>query len=217
MTNGSVARWCPGEPAERLRTVIERGGVLAIPTESSYGLAVDPGNREAVNRVFMIKQRASDRPLPIVVANLEQIRELGGLMPEALAPYLATVWPAALTVLLPIAADLPAAAGSGRLGFRIPDHVALRSVLDEIGRGLTATSANQSGAPPLLDPDDVEPLLRDVDAVIVDGGVLPGGLPSTIVDWDDGRLRVLRQGRITVDPSISFSASSVEISVEDAH
>lgn len=216
MTAAGVRRWRTGDPIPPLKALIARGGVLAVPTESSYGLAVDPANQEAVERVFNIKRRSPDQPLPIVVADLKQIRDLGVEVPDRLASLLESLWPAPLTVLLPAGRDLPAAAGSDRLGFRVPDHPALRGLLEELGLGLTATSANLSGAPPVLAAADLEPLLHDEDAVIVDGGELPGGRPSTIVGWRDGRLEVVREGGFPVDKLISFSASSVEISVDDA-
>ena len=212
----SSPRWRPGEPIEPLRELVARGGVLAIPTESSYGLAVDPENREAVNSVFAIKRRSADKPLPIVVADMDQIHALGAWLPNSLQATLDRLWPAPLTVLLPVAGEIPAAAGSSRLGFRIPNHPVLRELLAGIGRGLSATSANRSGEAPIVDPGRLDDLLEGRDAVIVDTGALPGGAPSTIVEWSDGEFQVVRKGAFTVDDSISFSASSVEISVEDA-
>lgn len=215
MSPRAAPRWRPDRPVEPLRELIARGGVLAIPTESSYGLAVDPRDPAAVESVFAIKRRAADQPLPIVVADLGQIRALGAQMPDGLAP-LAALWPAPLTLLLPVAAGIAAAAGSARLGFRVPAHAGLRRLLAEIGHGLTATSANRSGEPPVVDPDRLDDLLRGWDAAIVDGGVLAGGPPSTIVGWRGGELEIVRPGAFPVDQVISFSAPSVEISVEDA-
>ena len=209
-------RWRPGDPLEPLRDLVARGGVLAIPTESSYGLAVDPENRAAVDAVFAIKRRPADKPLPVVVADMDQIHALGAWLPESLQERLEKIWPAPLTMLLPIAREIPAAAGSSKLGVRIPAHEPLRELLAGLGRGLSATSANRSGEEPILEPDALDELLAGADAVIVDGGRLAGGPPSTVVDWNDGRPRVVRQGAFAVDSSISFSAPSVEISVEDA-
>ena len=97
-----------------------------------------------------------------------------------------------------------------------PDHPGLLEALRGIGRAVTATSANLSGRPAILDPDDLDDLLSGRDAMVIDGGVLPGGPPSTLVGWKEGELEVLRRGSFPVDRLISFSASSVEISVEDA-
>jgi L-threonylcarbamoyladenylate synthase len=211
-----LRRWSPGDAVEPLAELLRRGGVLAIPTESSYGLAVDPRNRKGVDAVFAIKRRPADRPLPIVVANIEQIEELGGSFPNQLARELAREWPAPLTLLLPLVAPLPAAAGSSRAGFRVPAHAELRQLLAELGTGLSATSANLSGEPPVLDPEELPTLLEGADAALFDGGRLPGGAPSTVVGVEGGELQILRQGSFGVEQSISFSAPSVEISVDDA-
>lgn len=196
--------------------LLDRGGVLAIPTESSYGLAVDPRNRRGVEAVFAIKRRPVDRPLPIVVANREQIEDLGGSFPNDLARSLASAWPAPLTLLLPLVRPLPATAGSHRAGFRVPDHAGLRDLLTGLGTGLSATSANRSGEAPILDPDQLPALLGEADAAIVDGGRLAGGAPSTVVGVEGGEIEILRPGSFTVEQCISFSAPSVEISVDDA-
>ncbi len=216
MSPSGVPRWRSGRPVEPLRGVIARGGVLAIPTESSYGLAVDPRNAAAVESVFGIKRRPAGQPLPVVVADFEQIRALGARLPSVLEARLAALWPAPLTVLLPVAGGLPAAAGSARLGVRIPAQPLLRRLLAGIGHGLTATSANLSGEPPVVDPERLDEMLAGTDSVIVDGGVLPGGPPSTVVGWRDGELEIVRAGAFPVEQVISFSALSVEISVEDA-
>jgi L-threonylcarbamoyladenylate synthase len=109
----------------------------------------------------------------------------------------ARVWPAALTVVAPLAVALPAAAGEPTLAVRIPDHALLLRLLRALGP-LTATSANRSGEPPLLEPGAVEELLRDERAAVVDGGVLGGGPPSTLAGWLGGGWRVVRPGRFPV-------------------
>lgn len=216
MNRSPCPLWLPGEPVAPLFELLERGGVLAIPTESSYGLAVDPRNRTGVEAVFAIKQRPADQPLPIVVANLKQIEDLGGSFPSALSRSMATAWPAPLTLLLPLAGPLPAAAGSGRAGFRVPAHAGLRELLGVLGTGLSATSANRSGETPIVDPSELAALLERADAVIVDGGRLRGGAPSTVVGFEEDGMQIVRQGSFAVEKYISFSAPSVEISVDDA-
>jgi L-threonylcarbamoyladenylate synthase len=176
---------------------VREGHPIAVPTESSYGLSVHPGSEEGVRRIYQIKSRERGKPLPVVVSDVTQLEALGGrLDPPALA-RLARRWPAALSLLVPIKRPLPAAAGTGRLAVRIPDHARLRGLLSELGTGLTATSANRSGEPPLTDPDDVRELLRSVaGSIVIDGGVLPGGEPSTLVSVEGGEIELLRPGRI---------------------
>lgn len=191
----AARRWQFGDDPQPLRDLLARGGVLAIPTESSYGLAADPKSAAGVEAVYRIKSRERGKPLPVVAADLAQIASLGIALGDEALCLAATVWPAALSVLLPIASQLPAAAGEPALAVRIPDHALLRGLLQELGMPLTATSANLSGEPPLLELDAAAELLAGRDAVVIDGGVLPGGPPSTLVAWTGSDWRVLREGR----------------------
>lgn len=200
--------WRPGDPVAELAAARERGGLLFIPTESSYGIGVDPASRRAVEAVYAFKGREGGKPLPVVLAEAGQVAALG-LDPAspALAGLLARAagcWPGPLTVILPLppeAEGLPAAAGSGGIAVRVPAHDGLRRLLAAVGP-LTATSANASGEPPVTDAGALERWLGerdgDVDAVLVDGGALPGGPPSTLVAFaETGAPRVLRPGRLT--------------------
>lgn len=204
-------RRSPESPAllAALSEHLSRGGVLAIPTESSYGLAVDPRSAAGVDAIYRIKEREAGKPLPVVAADRGQVAALGvdpGL-PEL--DLLERVWPAAVTAVLPLLSpgSLPAAAGEGTVAVRVPGHAGLRELLARLGLPLTATSANRSGEPPVLDPgraaellagclpeavrEEAEPL-----AVVVDGGTLPGGPPSTIVRIRGVHLEVLREGAV---------------------
>jgi L-threonylcarbamoyladenylate synthase len=183
----------------RLQTLLARGGVLAIPTESSYGLAADPRNQTGVEAIYRIKEREAGKPLPVVVADLEQLRDLGIDPRLPILEALSACWPAPLTAVLPIERPLPAAAGEPTLAVRIPAHEGLRRLLAELGHGLTATSANRSGEAPLLDPAAVAELLAGADAAVVDGGILPGGPPSTLVAIEASGPVVLRTGSFPVE------------------
>lgn len=203
----SLAVWRTGDPLEALAAARARGALLFLPTESSYGIGVDPRNREAVERVYVCKGRDGGKALPVVLADVSQVAELG-IEPEtpAVAAALdraAGCWPGPLTVLLPLPAalDLPAAAGIGHIAVRIPDHAGLRGILAAIGP-LTATSANASGEAPVIDPAELSRWIADSegcrDAVLIDGGILAGGPPSTLVVFEaDGSPRVLRPGRLS--------------------
>lgn len=201
--------WRPGDSVEPLRDLLRRGGVLAIPTESSYGLGADPRNRKGVETIYRIKGREPRKALPVVVADLGQLADLGIDPDLSILKPLSACWPGPLTAVLPIAdATLPAAAGEPTLAVRIPGHEGLRSLLAELGHGLTATSANRSGEEPILDPAELAEFLAGVageEAVVVDGGVLPGGPPSTLVALaalaaiEEAGLVVLRTGSFPVD------------------
>jgi L-threonylcarbamoyladenylate synthase len=196
----AVLRWRFGSPIAPLRAILDRGGVLAIPTESSYGLAADPWNPEGIARVYRLKGREGGKALPLVAADLGQIAALGadpdGPELARLARVAGRIWPGPLTVVLPVSGELPAAAPDGTVAVRIPAHVGLRTLLAELGRPLTATSANRSGEPPVLDPEVAARLLAGADAAVVDGGRLPGGPPSTVVRLVPGGVEVLREGAV---------------------
>jgi len=190
--------WRPGEPVHRLRRLLDRGGVLAVPTESTYGLAVDPLNQSAVELVYEIKDRDRGKPLPVIASSLAQVEQLGADLEDPSLRALAELWPAALTLLIPIRGQVAAAAGASRLAVRVPDHEMLRELLEQLDMPLTATSANLSGSEPARSVEEVDRLLSGYDAAIVAGGKLPGGPPSTIASIEGGRLRVLREGRVPV-------------------
>jgi L-threonylcarbamoyladenylate synthase len=186
---------------DSLRDLLHRGGIIAVPTESSYGLAVDPCNPKGVRAVYELKGRPASAALPVAVAHRDQLMSLGIAVLAPGLDRLLALWPAALTAVLPLApgTTLPAADGStGTVAVRIPDHPSLRRLLEELGP-LTVTSANRSGEPPVTDPDAVAALLAGWDGAVVDEGVLPGGPPSTLVQWRDHGWAVLRGGRF--DPA----------------
>jgi L-threonylcarbamoyladenylate synthase len=204
-----------------VRALLRRGGVLAIPTESSYGLGADPRNPAGVEAIYRIKQRERGKPLPVVVSGRGQLAELGvdlGAGPNLyIVERLCELWPAPLTVLLRISHPLPAAAGEARLAVRVPDHEKLRELLSALGNGLTATSANRSGGEPALDPSAAAELLAGEDAMVVDGGVLPGGPPSTLAAIEGGWPVVLRKGRFPTERLMAAFAHSTEERRNDAH
>ena len=201
--NPPAPTWHWGDPIAPLRDLLHRGGVVAIPTESSYGLGADPRNPAGVEAIYRIKGREAGKALPVVVAGREQLAPLGVSLGADSNLYIVerlfALWPAPLTVLLPISRPLPAAAGENRLAVRVPEHEKLRELLAALGHGLTATSANRSGGEPILDPAAAAELLAGEDAMVVDGGVLPGGPPSTLVAIEGDGLAVLRTGRFPAE------------------
>ena len=206
MSGGAAAGacWRFGDDPGEVAAALARGAVLAIPTESSYGLAVDPRDAAGVARIFRLKGRPDGRPLPVVGADAAAFGRLG-VAPDAPALlWAARHWPAALSVVVAIAAPIPASAGGHTLAVRVPGHPALRALAAALGGPLTATSANPSGAPPYLDPEPLAAWLArageasGVETLLVDGGRLPGGPPSTLVELVEGRPVVLRPGRFEI-------------------
>jgi len=196
-----VDRLAPQRDAiEEAATWIARGGVVAIPTDTLYGLAVDPFSADAVARLFVVKGRADDRPLPLVAADLAQVLALGPL--TAVGRRLAErYWPGPLTLLVAAPRALARAvhAGTGKVGVRVPRDDVARAICAAARTPLTATSANVSGEPATADPGEVERALGARIDVLIDTGEAPGGAPSTIVDATVDPPALVRAGAISWD------------------
>lgn len=192
----AVRLWRESEGIGELAAAIDRGAIVAIPTESSYGLAVDPADEAAVARLMALKGRDAGKALPVVVGAAAAVASLPvDGRAEALVRF-AHLWPAPLSLLLPLTAPLAASAGEPRVAVRVPAHPLLRRLLAALGRPLTATSANLSGEPAMLDPAVVAGWLEEQPGEhwVVDGGQLAGGLPSTLVAVERGEVRIVRAG-----------------------
>lgn len=182
----------------RAAAVIRSGGVVAIPTDTLYGLAADPFDPKAVDRVFAAKGRAEGQAVALVAADADQVvARLGALTPMArrLADHF---WPGPLTILIAASDALAPAvsAGTGRVGVRVPDHHVARALCRLVSSPLVATSANRSGEPPSHDPDEVAAALGESIDLLVDSGPTPGGPPSTVVDASARAPRLIREGAI---------------------
>jgi L-threonylcarbamoyladenylate synthase len=181
--------------------VIEADGIVALPTDTLYGLAVNPFHPDAVARVFAAKGRAAERALLLIAADVEQIeRHLGRLSSQAQS-LASAFWPGPLTLLMSAPATLAAGVAStdGTVGVRVPAHTLARELCRACGVPLTATSANLSGAEAPSRPDDVERSLRDRIDLLIDAGTTPGGPPSTIVDVSGHLPKLVRAGAISWD------------------
>ncbi len=196
----AVPIWRFDEAPEQVAEALDRGAVVAIPTESSYGLAVDPRNAAGVAAIYRLKLREAGKPLLAVGAEASAFTSLGVSPDDPGLCWAARFWPAALSVVVAIEEPIPASAGGRSLAVRVPDHAELRALLAALGRPLTATSANRSGSEGLLDPAVVARWLESagVEGLVVDGGVLAGGPPSTLVAWRGQAPVVLRAGRFRV-------------------
>jgi L-threonylcarbamoyladenylate synthase len=180
---------------------ILRGGVVALPTDTFYGLAVDPFRADAVARLFAVKGRDAERALPLIAADAAQAAaHLGPLSPTA-ARLAERFWPGPLTLLVaaPLSLAPDVTSGTARVGVRVPADAVARAVCRAAARPLTATSANLSGQPATADPDEVERTLADRIDLLMDAGPTPGGVPSTIVDVSDSEVRLVRAGAISLD------------------
>lgn len=181
----------------RAAEILRLGGVVAYPTDTLYGLAVDPRSRAALGNLFEVKGRDARAAIPLIAADAEQADQVGrlGRVERQLAQVF---WPGPLTLVVPATAAVePALLGGGdTVAVRVPAHTVARALAHAFGFCVTSTSANRSGAPPAATAAAVSATLRDRVDLLLDGGDAPGGPPSTIVRVDGGRPTLLRAGAI---------------------
>lgn len=185
---------CDDDGLVAAAALLNSGGVAVIPTDTVYGLAAHPGFPAAVERLYTIKGREAKKPIALLAADVASAeRFLGGGLPPGAAELADRHWPGALTLVL------PAKDGSRFEGLRVPDHAWTRRLLAACGGVLRVTSANLSGCRPAT---DAPAALADVGLsadIVVDDGISPGGVASTVVKIDkSGERLVLRQGPIVV-------------------
>lgn len=177
---------------------LRRGGVIAYPTETFYGLGADPLSAAAVARVFGVKARVEGQSLPLIAADLAQARRVAAVTGAA-ARLAERFWPGPLTLIVPaLAPFVEGAQRHGTVAIRVPDHAVARALATAFGSPITSTSANLSGEPPASVVSELGGIAPRLD-VVVDGGRTPGGLPSTIVDLTGGAPTLVRAGAIAWD------------------
>jgi L-threonylcarbamoyladenylate synthase len=178
--------------------VLRDGGVVALPTDTVYGICVALATPGGVERLFEVKRRPPGKGIMLLLAGASQAGEVAVLTPPAVA-LAAACWPGGLTVVVPERTDaaLPAAlaAGTGTVGLRVPDHDAPRVLARALGP-LPTTSANVSGLPEAADAAEILGQLGDAVDLILDGGPAHGGPASTVVDCSGPLPVVLREGAV---------------------
>jgi len=180
---------------EKAISILRKGGVIAFPTDTVYGLGADAFNSVAVQRIYEIKGRSESNPFPLLIADLKQLAALAESIPE-LARFLANqFWPGGVTLVLSKKDTVPAYLASGpTIAVRVPDHPGCLALLEHLAGPLIGTSANLSGQPAALTADEVRQQLGDRIDLIIDGGRCPGGKESTVLDITREPPVLLRQG-----------------------
>ena len=179
--------------------VILSGGIVAIPTETSYGLAVDPLNVASLGRLFEIKRRPATKPILVLIDHLERLSRLVREVPGPFEPLIQRFWPGPLTLIFPAKPSLPSllTAGTGTIGVRISSNRAAAEICRQAGGMITATSANVSGERPAWSAEElISSFSRSIE-LIVDDGHLAQVPPSTVLRSENNKVVVVRQGRIT--------------------
>ncbi len=177
---------------------IARGEVVAFPTETYYGLAVDPFNPTAIAKIFRLKGRDYAKPILVLIADIGQLSELVQAVPDQYRPLIDVYWPGPLTLIFPARPNLsPLLTGNtGTVGVRLSPHPIACRLIRTCRLPLTATSANPAGRPPAASVAAVRSYFgADIEQVL-DGGEAEGGPSSTVVGLENGMLRLVRRGRI---------------------
>lgn len=171
--------------------LLRHGELVAFPTDTVYGIGCRAADGKALDRLFAAKRRPPEKAVPWLVASFDVVAQLGFLPDERAARLAARFWPGALTLVM------SAADGRATQAFRVPDHPITLALLAAAGP-LAVSSANRSGEPETLDADDVAIAFADSDepAATLDGGRVPGGVASSVVDLTGQRARLVREGAV---------------------
>ena len=204
MLTAETLRIHPDEPEpELIRRVVQSlnsGYVVALPTDTFYGLAVDPVNLKAVDRIYDLKTRARHKPLSLLIAEVAQAYELARQIDSAFDRLAEKFWPGPLTIIVKAGSRLPlrVTANTGNLALRVPEAAIPRAVVSCLGLPITATSANLSGMPECTSASGVREQLGDKIPLIVDGGPTARNIATTIVDLSGGgnSWMIVREGAI---------------------
>jgi tRNA threonylcarbamoyl adenosine modification protein (Sua5/YciO/YrdC/YwlC family) len=194
----------PDEPepqlVARVVTALRAGDVVALPTDTFYGLAVDPVNLRAVDRIYDLKTRARHKPLSLLIKDVAQAYELARSLDGTFDRLAERFWPGPLTIVVKAGGKLPlrVTANTGNVALRVPEAPICRSVVSELGLPITATSANLRGLPECTYAGCVREQFGDKIPLIVDGGPTSRSVATTIVDLSGGTnsWMILREGAI---------------------
>lgn len=190
-----------GRALEEAISVLSHGGVVAFPTDTVYGMGASLDHPQALQRIYDLKGRQPDKPLPILISRAGVVDELSPDVDERLIELALQFWPGALTVVLPAADHLPAEvkAPDNTIGVRLPNHSIPLTIADRLGGAVATTSANLSGQPAAISAAEIRDVLGGQLDVILDGGFSPQENPSTVIRVVDGEIVVLREGAIRTD------------------
>ena len=180
--------------------LLRRGGIVAYPTETFYGLGALARDADAVRRLAHAKGRPDGKPLPLVAADVAMVEEVAELGPVG-AALAARFWPGPLTLVLPARGGLPdeITGGTGTVGIRVPGSDIARALCRAAGGPLVSTSANVSGSPPAARVEDLAAEVASRLDGVLDGGPAPGGLASTVVALDGVSVRLVRAGPVAIE------------------
>ena len=185
---------------EAAARVLRAGGLVALPTETFYGLGAHAFDERAVARIFEVKGRPAEKPLLVLVDSFEMVARVAREVPDLGRRLAARYWPGPLTLVLPAHPAVPAAltAGTGTIGVRLSGHAVARALVAAVGAPVTAPSANLHGGASPRTADEVIAALGGGIDLVLDGGATPGGPPSTVLDLTGAGPAILRPGAVVL-------------------
>jgi len=192
----------PNDPltnhAKHIRNILETGGVIAFPSDTYYGLGVNPFNEKGIRQIFKLKSRAYDKPLLVLIATELQLSQLAKDISQEADQLIKKFWPTSLTLVFNAVTQLPSVltADTGKIGIRLPKNEWTRRLIETVGCPLTATSANKSGGRNTRTAEEVAHIFGNDLDLIIDSGPAPGGKVSTLVDTTLSPPVLLRHGAI---------------------
>ena len=194
--------------------VLKDRGVVAFPTDTVYGLGADGLCSEAVERVFEIKGRPSDKAVPLLLGSIQDLDKVTNNVPGLARTLVERYWPGPLTLVLRTSKQLPefVTGGNDSVAVRMPDHHVPIALVLELGSPITGTSANPTGGPDPITAEDVARLLGNKVDYILDGGPATIGVPSTVLDLTGHKPRLLRLGAIGIESLQPYCPVILEIS-----
>lgn len=186
------------EAVSRAVEVLRRGGIVAFPTDTVYGVGAMVFREDAVERLFTAKVRDRSRPIPVLLSQVRDLSRVAQNVPAGAWQLAGAFWPGPLSMVVPKALAVPDAvtAGGPTIGVRIPNHPLALRLIQRAKSPLATTSANLSGHPDSVTADEVEAALGDSVDILLDGGPCPGALPSTVIDLTVWPPKILRWGPI---------------------
>ncbi len=197
-------------PSDDLRinqaiTILKDGGVVAFPTDTVYGVGVDPFQPEAVRKLYQIKGRPIDKPIPILVGSVGDVERVAQNLQPTFSQLAEQFWPGGLTLIVE-AKSLPSevTAGGNTVGVRMPDHPLALALLQRFGGAIATTSANRSDEPPATSAEEVQSELGGLVNIILDGGPTATRIASTVLDLAVSPPQIRRQGGISMDQLAPF-------------
>ncbi len=181
--------------------LIKKGGLVVFPTSSFYGLGTSALNAEAVDRVFRVKKRDPQNPVLILIASLAELVPLVRSIPKPAGHLMEAFWPGSLTLVFQAADLLPSnlTGYTGKIGIRLASHAVAHSLVSAVGKPITGTSANISGQGGCSTVAGLDQHIRDQVDLVIDGGRLPGGEGSTVVDVTVNPPKIIREGAIRAE------------------